>query len=33
LHNDYQDRLEQVKPYLGFEKNPIVEVPTLNIKR
>lgn len=33
LHNDYQDRLEQVKSYLGFEKNPIVEVPTLNIKR
>ena len=33
LHNDYQDRLEQVKSYLGFEKDPIVEVPTLNIKR
>ena len=30
LHNDYQNRLKQVKSYLGFEKNPIVEIPTLN---
>jgi len=33
LHNDYQDRLKQVKSYLGFEKNPIVEIPTLNSNR
>ena len=32
LHNDYQDRLEQVKSYLGSEKNPIVKAPTLNIQ-
>lgn len=31
LHNDYKKKLEQVKLYLGFEKNPIVEIPTLNI--
>ena len=33
LHNDYQDKLEQVKPYLGFEENYYAEAPTLNIKR
>ena len=30
LHKDYQQRLQKIKPYLGFEKNPIVEIPTLN---
>ena len=34
LHKDYQVQLAQIKPYLGAtEKNPIVEVPTLNIKK
>ncbi len=33
LHLDYQERLESIKPYMGFEKKPIVETPTLNIKR
>lgn len=32
LHGDYQNRLAQVKTYLGFEKDPIVEAPTLNIR-
>ena len=31
LHEDYTNRLKQIQPYLGFEKNPIVEIPTLNI--
>ena len=31
LHEDYRNRLKQIEPYLGFEKNPIVEIPTLNI--
>jgi len=31
LHEDYRHRLKQIGPYLGFEKNPIVEIPTLNI--
>ena len=31
LHEDYTNRLKQIRPYLGFEKNPIVEIPTLNI--
>jgi len=31
LHGDYRQRLKQIRPYLGFEKNPIVEIPTLNI--
>ena len=31
LHDDYKRRLKQIEPYLGFEKNPIVEIPTLNI--
>ena len=31
LHNDYKRRLKGIDPYLGFEKNPIVEIPTLNI--
>ena len=31
LHEDYRHRLKQIEPYLGFEKNPIVEIPTLNI--
>jgi MoaA/NifB/PqqE/SkfB family radical SAM enzyme len=31
LHSDYRRRLKQIGPYLGFEKNPIVEIPTLNI--
>jgi MoaA/NifB/PqqE/SkfB family radical SAM enzyme len=31
LHNDYKKKLEQIKPHLGFEKNPRVEIPTLNI--
>ena len=30
LHTDYKDRLSKIKPYLGFEKKPIVEIPTLN---
>tara|TARA_Y100000592_G_C5478245_1_gene323692 strand:- start:4226 stop:4879 length:654 start_codon:yes stop_codon:yes gene_type:complete len=33
LHLDYKERLESIKPYIGFEKKPIVETPTLNIKR
>ena len=31
LHEDYRNRLKQIEPYLGFEKKPIVEIPTLNI--
>ncbi len=31
LHGDYRQRLKQIETYLGFEKNPIVEIPTLNI--
>ena len=31
LHHDYKRRLKDIDPYLGFEKNPIVEIPTLNI--
>jgi len=31
LHEDYKQRLQKIKPYLGFEKNPIVEIPTLNM--
>ena len=31
LHEDYTNRLKQIRPYLGLEKNPIVEIPTLNI--
>ena len=31
LHGDYRRRLKQIETYLGFEKNPIVEIPTLNI--
>ena len=30
LHTDYKDKLSKIKPYLGFEKKPIVEIPTLN---
>ena len=30
LHGDYRRRLKQIETYLGFEKNPIVEIPTLN---
>ena len=30
LHTDYKDSLSKIKPYLGFEKKPIVEIPTLN---
>ena len=33
LHSDYEQKLKQIKIYLGFEKNPIVEIPTLNINR
>ena len=33
LYNDYQDKLEHIKSYLGFGKDPLVEVPTLNIKK
>ena len=32
LHRDYKDNLNRISPYLGMEKNPIVEVPTLNIQ-
>jgi len=32
LHTDYRKQLRNVWPYLGMEKKPIVEVPTLNIK-
>ena len=31
LHTDYRKQLRSIWPYLGEEKNPIVEVPTLNI--
>ena len=31
LHGDYRQRLKQIEPYLGLEKNPMVEIPTLNI--
>ena len=31
LHEDYRNRLKQIEPYLGLEKNPMVEIPTLNI--
>ena len=31
LNADYQQKLAEIKPYLGFEKEPIVEIPTLNI--
>ena len=31
LHGDYMRRLKQIETYMGFEKNPIVETPTLNI--
>ena len=30
LHTDYKQKLDKVKTYLGDEKNPIVEIPTLN---
>jgi wyosine [tRNA(Phe)-imidazoG37] synthetase (radical SAM superfamily) len=33
LHGDYRRRLKKIETYLGFDKNPIVEIPTLNIKR
>jgi len=33
LNADYQSRLDSIMPYVGFDKNPIVEVPTLNIKK
>ena len=33
LHADYQSRLKRIVPYLALDKkNPIVEVPTLNIQ-
>jgi molybdenum cofactor biosynthesis enzyme MoaA len=32
LHNDYKKSLARIKPYLGAEKNPIVEIPTLNTR-
>lgn len=28
LHEDYKDKLTGIKPYLGMEKKPIVEIPT-----
>ena len=31
LHNDYRRKLKEIDSYLGFEKNPVVEIPTLNI--
>ena len=31
LHTDYRKQLRSIWPYLGEEKNPMVEVPTLNI--
>jgi len=31
LHNDYRRKLKEIDHYLGFEKNPVVEIPTLNI--
>jgi wyosine [tRNA(Phe)-imidazoG37] synthetase (radical SAM superfamily) len=31
LHEDYRQTLQKIKPYLGVEKNPHVEITTLNI--
>ena len=33
LHKDYKKELRNIWPYLGTEKNPIVEIPTLNIQK